>query len=99
MKNEIDVIICEPGKPPRKAKIKNTLEEMQKIVGGYIETFTFAEDACVICNEEGRLKGFAPCIKFLGKEFAGTCIFAGVAGDEFCSVPEILTDILKRRTE
>lgn len=94
MQKEIKVILCAPGKSPKPATIKNTLEELQKIVGGYIETHTFAEDACIICNEEGRLLGLAPCMTFRGTEFVGTCIIAGVDGDVFCDLPIKHLDIL-----
>ena len=95
----ITVIICEPGKLPRIDHIENTLEAMQEIVGGYIETVTFAEDACIVCNEEGRLKGLAPCMKLFGIDFVGTCMVVGVKGEEFCSVPENAYNLLFRRNE
>ena len=95
----ITVIICEPGKLPRIDHIENTLEAMQEIVGGYIETVTFAEDACIVCNEEGRLKGLAPCMKLFGIDFVGTCIVVGVKGEEFCSVPENAYNLLFRNKE
>ena len=87
MNEKINVVVCEPGTSPKPMLISNTLEEMQNIVGGYIETYTFAEDACVICNEEGRLLGLSPSIKVAGTEFVGTCIIAGIDGDVFCDLP------------
>lgn len=51
------VIYKAPGCAPEPRDIPNTLEELQATVGGYIETVTFASDALVICNEEGRLQG------------------------------------------
>ena len=90
----ITVIICEPGMLPRIDRIENTLETMQEIVGGYIETVTFAEDCCIVCNEEGRLKGLAPCMKLFGVDFAGTCMVVGVKGDKFCSVPSNAYNLL-----
>lgn len=38
MKQKISVIIKEPDKKPRHVYISNTLENLQKTVGGYIET-------------------------------------------------------------
>lgn len=49
------VIYKAPGCAPEPRDIPNTMEELQATVGGYIETVTFATDAVVICNEEGRL--------------------------------------------
>ena len=48
------VLIVEPGKHPRKADINHTLENLQSIVGGYIEvTYQWQNRIGLICNEEG----------------------------------------------
>ena len=49
----ISVIIKEPGKKPKRKTIKNTLEAMQKVVGGHIETVTLAENIVLVVNEDG----------------------------------------------
>lgn len=64
-------------------EIENTLEALQKEVGGWIETVTFAEDCCIICNEEGRLQGLPYNLTFGGVSFVGTILFVGIKGDEF----------------
>lgn len=54
----IDVVLVEPEKPARAAKITATLEGMQAMVGGDIEPFyPFEEQVCIVCNEEGKLIG------------------------------------------
>ncbi|WP_302645006.1 DUF3846 domain-containing protein [Dysosmobacter sp.] len=55
---------------------------MQAAVGGYIETVTFASDAVVICNEEGRLQGLPHNCTFLGVDFVGPILIVGRTGDE-----------------
>ena len=35
-----------------------TLEEIQEIVGGYIEILTFKDGRMMVMNEEGKLLGF-----------------------------------------
>jgi len=50
---------------------------------GYSHPVTFATDAAVICNEEGRLRGMAHNVKFLGVDFVGPILIVGVADDEF----------------
>lgn len=87
MANKISVFIKEPGKVPRHVNISATLENLQKVVGGYIETVTLADDFVVICNEEGRLLGLEPCCEVCGINFVGPVIFAGRYGDDFCDVP------------
>lgn len=51
-------MIVEPGKAPYAKEIIGTLEEMQGIVGGYIQAiYPFPEEIALICNEEGKLEG------------------------------------------
>ena len=67
------------------SNIENTLEGLQALVKGYIETVTF-EDCVVICNEEGLILGMAPNCKFRGVNFFGPLVVVDTAGDEFCSL-------------
>lgn len=85
--NKIKVFIKYPHRAPYSALIANKLESLQRIVGGYIETATLENGLVVICNEEGRLHGLPRNCKVCGIEFVGPIIFAGVAGEEFASVP------------
>lgn len=83
---KISVLIKDPGKKPRHVYIENSLKNLQATVGGYIETFTLATDAVVICNEEGRLRGLPHCCTICGVDFVGTVVIAGVAGEEFADL-------------
>lgn len=56
---------------PHVVEIGNTLEALQKEVGGYIETVTMFTDMAIICNEEGRLMGMEHNLEFAGIEFVG----------------------------
>lgn len=57
---EVKVIIAEPMREAYIYTIKNELEELQKLVGGYIQTVPFTDDnVCIICNEEGKMNGMA----------------------------------------
>ena len=88
MSAKISVIIKQPGRVPYKTAISPTLENLQKTVGGgNIETVTFAADATIICNEEGRLRGMPYNCSVLGIDFVGPIIFAGVDGEDFCDFP------------
>lgn len=54
----IKVVLVEPGKLARQAEIPATLEGMQAVVKGSIETFyPFEEEVCIVCNEEGKITG------------------------------------------
>lgn len=92
--NSIEVIIKEPGKGFRLTEIENSLEALQKAVGGDIETVTVAEDLVIICDEEGRGKHEFNLMIF-GIEFFGTIIFVGVDGEEFADIPEAMKDYQK----
>lgn len=83
---KISVLIKDPGKKPRHVNIENSLKNLQTTVGGYIETVKIAEDAVIICNEEGRLKGLPYCCTICGVSFVGTVVIAGVSGEEFADL-------------
>ena len=81
-------IIKQPGEPAKRIDIDNTLEALQKAVGGYIETVTLFEDVALICNEEGRLIDLPYNMEFLGIHFVGPVLVVGRAEDEFRSLTE-----------
>ena len=83
MKDKIKVLVKHPHEHPELQEIENSLEALQMIVGGHIETVTF-NDIVVICNEEGRIQALDPNVA----GFVGTIIFVGVDGTDFADVPE-----------
>ena len=84
----MQVVRKKPGEMPELIRIENTLEALQKEVGGYIETFGLASDAVLVCNEEGKLLGLPYNITLFGEPFVGTILIAGDGGEELASVPE-----------
>lgn len=54
-KEQIEVVLVKVNQAPEVMKIEDSLEVLQKIVGGYIETKLFENDMIIICNEEGKL--------------------------------------------
>ena len=87
MADKIYVAVKRPGQPPRHVWMSNTLENFQRYVEGYIETFTLTEDLVIICNEEGRLMRLPYNCTVCGVDFVGDIIFAGVRDDEFADLP------------
>ncbi len=83
----ISVLVKRPGEIPRHVNVSNSLEALQKNVGGYIETVTLATDLVIICNEEGRLQGLPKNCRICGADFVGTILIAGRDGDEFADLP------------
>ena len=56
--NKLEVLFIEPGKYPKPITINDTLEEMQTLVGGYIEEYSpFDDDISIVCNDEGKIRG------------------------------------------
>ncbi len=81
--NTIRVVLMNPGEPARAVEIPNTLEAMQKLVGGYLELVglrSFPFD--VWCNEEGALKGLAPNVAFPECTIAGPLFVTGLATED-----------------
>lgn len=91
------VLVVKPCKEPEVVEITNSLEEMQRIVGGYIETFpTFQNDeAIIICNEEGKNMNL-PLNRAIYSDgelvdiIAGDFIICSDKGFEFAGLPEDL---------
>lgn len=51
------VLIVEPRKHPREAKIDGNLESMQKTVGGYLQAiYPFEDEIALVCDDESKLK-------------------------------------------
>lgn len=85
--NQIMVIVKRPGQEAYVEPLfENTLKSFQQEVGGNIEAVTFAEDAVVVCNDEGRLQQLPYNCKFCGVEFYGAIIICGTKHDDFASL-------------
>lgn len=85
---KIRVFVKRPDRPTGYMTwMSNSLENLQRFVGGYIETVTVFSDLVIICNEEGRLKDLPYCCTILGMDFVGPIIVCGRDGDEFADVP------------
>ena len=76
-------------KEPYPAEVENTLEGLQKAVGGYIEAVYLEDNVVLVCNEEGKLMGL-PGNRSLGNDIiAGTFFVAGSNDDgDFVSLTE-----------
>jgi hypothetical protein len=81
------VLLVEPGKAPKETELEDTLEAMQKAVGGLMEAvYPFEDTVALICNEEGKLLGL-PLNRALYSPEDGK-LYDIVAGTFFlCSAP------------
>lgn len=75
-------------------EVENTLEAVQKQVGGYIETVTLIPGkAVMIVNEEGLLQGLpynTAASNLAMQPIHGTAVVVGVSGEEFTDIPDII---------
>ena len=55
--NMVHILKIEPGKLPYEKDIENTLESLQKEVGGLIECVYLDDNCIAVCNEEGKING------------------------------------------
>ena len=98
-RNSIEVIMVEPGKRPRIEVMNDSLEAMQKAVGGYIEEYMpFEDDVALVCNEEGKMNGMPLNRAVYGEDGQIMDIIAGpffiayapVESEKFLTLPENL---------
>lgn len=71
----------------RELVIPNTLKLMQDLVDGTIQAVPLSEEACVICNEEGRLVDLPHNCVYEGVDYVGNILVVGVDGEEFTDCP------------
>lgn len=57
------IIFKEPNKEPVVMQIENSLEAEQSIIKGDIQKLDIGDNVCIVCDEEGKLKGKEPNIK------------------------------------
>ena len=79
------VLYKKPGFPPVERDIDNSLEALQSLVGGWIETVSIGDDVAVICNEEGKNLGLPPnfYVERIDDMILGPAVFVRVDGEEF----------------
>lgn len=99
---KIKVLFIEPHKYPRVIDLNDTLEDMQKLVGGDIEEYMpFDDDVAIVCNEEGKLNGEELNRAIYGDDGQLLDIIAGkfficyapIESERFLSMPD---DLLKK---
>ena len=74
MPDMIKAVIQRPGQISQIITIPNTLEALQQLVGGYIETLTLPDGFVIICNEEGRYLGLQPNVNTYAGVIVGNII-------------------------
>lgn len=78
----MNIIVKEPGKQAYHKSIEGTLQEMQEIVGGYIEVVAIGPNLLMVCNEEGKQRGLQPNFKLGMDIICGTVFFCAASGED-----------------
>lgn len=93
----MNVLVVEPGYLPYEKEI-NGLEEMQAVVGGWIEAiYPYEEEVAIVCNEEGLINGL-PFNRSVPGGYGGvfgTFFICGLGEEDFCSLPAELVERFK----
>ena len=82
------VIIKRVNQKPEIIEIENTLEDMQKAVGGYIEVVYVHSGCVMLCNEEGRIQKLPYNFNLGNNNIVGDVIFTRQSGAEFTDLSE-----------
>ena len=72
-----------PRQAPETRTIPNTLEALQELVDGDIETLTVTTDCVFVLNAAGKLQGMEPNFYFCGDVFVGPVFICSIAGEDF----------------
>ena len=100
------VLAVNPGKKPTKLELEDTLEAMQKFVGGTIQAiYPFDDPVAIICNDAGKLGGMEYNRALRDTKGAvydiicGPFFICGLGGDDFASLPEDLMETYYKHFE
>ncbi len=90
MAKQIDILLVEPGKNPRPAKVEDTLEAFQEVVGGPIEAGCYLpQRVMLVCNSEAVKRGLPPNRANPAtphKFIAGTFLLCSFEGEQLISL-------------
>ena len=57
MAEQVRVLLVEPGEYPRLVTVEHTLENLQELTGGTIQTLYPFPEPVTVYDDEGRFKG------------------------------------------
>ncbi len=99
MSEEIRVLLIEPMEKPRLVTVDHSLENLQKLVDGYIQAvYPFSDYVAVVCDEDAIANGKAPNRLLMDEAgipydiLKGTFFVCGINTQDFCSISDELAE-------
>lgn len=89
MAKKINILVVEPGKAPRPARVKNTMHTFAQIIGGSVEVGCYLpQRVMMIYRENGKNLGLPPNrMNPRAQDYiAGTFLLCGFEDDSFISL-------------
>jgi Domain of unknown function (DUF3846) len=88
MSNELRVIVKNPEQEPEVRTIKNEIESLQEIVGGYIQAVPVVHGVLMLVNEEGLPENLSHNFVSPFGPIKGSALFVGTIGEDFVGLTE-----------
>lgn len=88
------ILVVASNERPKRVEIPHTLEEMQRVVGGYIQAvYPWKDLVALVCDEEGLING-KPLNRYImpGMVIAGTFFICGLGEEDFTDLPDDLAE-------
>ena len=85
MEHEINILVVEPGRPPRPARVDYSLETFSQLVGGELAMGCFLPHRVMLLyNEDANRQGLPPnrCNPFVNECISGTFLLCGLSDEE-----------------
>ena len=89
----IRVLLIEPGTHPRLVEVAHELENLQALVGGYIEAvYPWDDPVALVCDEEGKCKSDTRPNRMLEDydQLVGPVFICGLGEEDFASITDEL---------
>jgi hypothetical protein len=104
MAENIRVLLVEPSRVPRLVTVEHTLENLQKLVGGYIQAvYPWDDPVAVVCDDDGIANGKAPNRLLMDEDgtpydiLKGTFFICGLGEEDFCSISDEMAEKYMKR--
>ena len=99
MADNIRVLLVEPGETPRLVTVEHTLENLQALVGGYIQAvYPWNDPVAVVCDDDG-IANSKPLNRLLMDDegtpydvLKGAFFICGLGEEDFCSISDELAE-------